>query len=299
MPERDQPVPVSVVMSAYNFAHLIRKALDSFLAQTCPVSEIIVVDDGSTDDTRAVIESYGDRVRYIWQPNSGGPCKGRNVAIRAAKNEWIGICDADDWWFPQKNERVQELLRHHPEAKFIYHPGVIYDLDGNQRVTSVYEPDALWPALRHENLISNGSCALFRRSVVLEVGGFDETIWGVEDWDLWFRIARRYPFHKIAEPLSGITGVHPAAGSASVPRMVDTARRLVDTRLSEGLQGMELFLYRHRILSQRAWDGSLELRNKDRAAARRYLLQSLADWPSPFFEPKRWWALCLTLAGRI
>jgi glycosyltransferase involved in cell wall biosynthesis len=291
------------VIPTYNYGRFLARAVTSVLEQTCPVLEIIVVDDGSTDNTREVASSFGDRIRYIWQENRG-LCAARNRGIAEARGEWIGLLDSDDWWFPQKNQKVQDLLSVHPDAVMIYHPSLMVRSDGHQSLWEVLEPDSLWPTMRHENSISGGSSVVMRRAVILKLGGFDvaptraEALDAVADWDMWVRVALEYPLHKIPEPLTGMW-THAGSMSANPVTMAEAIRRLADKTLTRGLHGIERLLFRQRFLAYRAFDASVELRPRDRAAARHYLMRSLVDWPSPFYLPKRWWALCLTLAGRL
>src|ERR1019366_2789020 len=102
---RDSAMPpsVSVIIPAYNAGQRIARAIASALAQTRPVLEIIVVDDGSTDDTAKVASSFGPPVQVTSKPN-GGPASARNLAASLAQGDWLAMLDADDWWFPRKNE---------------------------------------------------------------------------------------------------------------------------------------------------------------------------------------------------
>lgn len=101
---------VSVVVSTYNRADLIGETIKSILNQTYRNLELIIVDDGSTDNTREVVEGFGDwRIRYIFTDNWGGPARPRNIGIKRAKGEYIAFCDDDDLWFPNK---IEEQLKH-------------------------------------------------------------------------------------------------------------------------------------------------------------------------------------------
>ncbi len=106
-------ITVSVVIPAYNAAKYIGRAIDSVLAQTRPADEIIVVDDGSTDNTADVAHGYGDKIRFIRQENAGASVA-RNTGIEAATSEWIAFLDADDEWLPQKLQLQTEHLRRNP-----------------------------------------------------------------------------------------------------------------------------------------------------------------------------------------
>jgi glycosyltransferase involved in cell wall biosynthesis len=169
---------VSVIIPAYNAGHRIARAIASALEQTCPVLEVIVVDDGSTDDTLMVASSFGPPVRVISKPN-GGPASARNLAAGFAQGDWLAMLDADDWWFPRKNEiqlahmAGQDIglshcrLDHRPERP----------------------PDELtFEDLWERNWISNSS-VLLGRSIFEAVGGFVEERQLVEDYNLWLRVS--------------------------------------------------------------------------------------------------------------
>lgn len=108
----------AVVIPAYNAARTIGKALDSVLAQQWPAQEIIVVDDGSSDDTAEVVGRFGSRVSYLRQANAG-PSVARNRGVAAASSEWIAFLDADDWYLPQRLRVHAECIREHPVLDFL------------------------------------------------------------------------------------------------------------------------------------------------------------------------------------
>lgn len=183
---------VSVVMPAYNAAWCVRKAIDSVLAQDFQDFELIVVDDGSTDDTAAVLASYGDRIRVVSKVN-GGMSSARNAGIRASCGEFIAFLDADDWWLPGKLGQQIALMRARPEVGFASTAARVEDPEGN-----LLNP---WPCPEWQGSflahlfgngagIAGGSSALMVRSALLKtVGGYDESLGGVEDADLWMRLA--------------------------------------------------------------------------------------------------------------
>jgi glycosyltransferase involved in cell wall biosynthesis len=107
---------VSVVIPAFNAAKYIRETLDSVLAQTYRPIEIVVVDDGSTDGTREQILAYGDRVRYVWQPNSGGCSSPRNYGVRMASGEFIAFLDADDLIAPERIAAAVAVMKRRPDV---------------------------------------------------------------------------------------------------------------------------------------------------------------------------------------
>jgi glycosyltransferase involved in cell wall biosynthesis len=200
-----QPL-ISVVIPSYNSGAYIVDAVESALAQTYPTKEVIVIDDGSTDDTRARLTPWLDKVRYIHQAN-GGVSQARNRGIAEARGEAIAFLDADDQWLPTKLTRQWETLSAHSAASLVHTDVVNLHESTGERV---YE-DArrrefsgdCYLALFRGNRISPSS-VLVKRNVLEAIGGFDEAIQGAstEDYDLWLRIARRYSFCYLPELLT-------------------------------------------------------------------------------------------------
>lgn len=198
---------VSVVMPAYNVAWCIRRAVDSVLAQEYRARELIVVNDGSTDDTRAVLESYRGAITVIDQPNRGMSAA-RNAAIRAACGDFVAFLDADDWWMPQKLSRQVALLTSRPEVGFCSTAARVEDEQG--LLLNVWHccnaGDGMLVRLFAENAAIAGGCSavMARRHLVNEVGLFDETLRGFEDPDLWIRLAAVSGYACIDDALVGI-----------------------------------------------------------------------------------------------
>src|SRR5439155_12157099 len=110
---------VSVVIPSYNRAYIVGQAIESALQQTHRPVEVLVADDGSTDDTRRVVEGYGPPVRYFYQPNAGVSAA-RNLGLRHARGEFIALLDSDDWWLPWKVEAQVRLLRAFPDVGMVW-----------------------------------------------------------------------------------------------------------------------------------------------------------------------------------
>lgn len=205
----DSPL-VSVIMPAYNAARTIAEAVDSALHQTHPHIELIVVDDGSSDETAAILRGrYGRdaRVQVVQQANSG-PASARNHALRLAQGEWVHFLDSDDRLHPQKVTRSLERAAEIEGAAVVYGPAHIIDQNGQPA------PDWDFPEFPSGDVfcewitgaMANGSYGVLpsfmaKRAAVEAVGGFDETIFGSEDWDLWVKLAARYPFAALREKL--------------------------------------------------------------------------------------------------
>jgi glycosyltransferase involved in cell wall biosynthesis len=194
---------VSVVVPAYNCADYIGDALRSIFAQTYGPLEVIVVDDGSTDDTAKTIETF-PQIAYVRQEN-GGPSRARNAGIRRASAPYIAFLDADDLWTPSKLSEQVAIMLSHPEAGLVFGDMRNFSSPDHQeptmfekyRLTREYFGGVPLVAgalakLLAMNFIPTGT-VLTRREVLLDVGPFDEGLRQAEDWDLWMRIALRYP----------------------------------------------------------------------------------------------------------
>jgi glycosyltransferase involved in cell wall biosynthesis len=121
---------ITALINAYNYGRFVGEAIESVLAQDVARSEmeVLVIDDGSTDDTAAQVAKFGDRVRYVRKEN-GGQASALNVGFALARGEIISLLDADDVWMPQKVQRVVEVLEKHPEAGMVYHAALIWEMD--------------------------------------------------------------------------------------------------------------------------------------------------------------------------
>ncbi len=197
-----QPV-VSVVIPNYNYAAYLREAIDSVLAQTYKKIEIIVVDDGSTDGSREVIESYGERVTTVFQQNQGVSAA-RNNGVACGSGEFVAFLDADDRWLPDK---VKKQVVAFVDAEVgLVHVGLReIDRDGNDVGSrsdglSGSVADALL-LFERPVILGGGSGLIVRRSVFDEVGGFDPVMSTSADWDLFYRIASQYRVEFVPEVL--------------------------------------------------------------------------------------------------
>lgn len=233
---------VSIVIPAYNAAWCVGKAIDSVLAQDYRDFELVVVNDGSTDETATVLRRYGDALRVVDQAN-GGMSKARNAGIREARGEFIAFLDSDDWWLPPKLGRQVQLLRTRPEVGFCSCAARVEDTEG--RLLNLWQvPIVEGSFLAHlfgSSADVPGSCSavLARRHLIQAVGGFDETLRGAEDPDLWIRLAAISEFACIAEPLAVILR-RPGSVSRNLESMQESTVRMMRKNrhlLPAGMQG--------------------------------------------------------------
>ncbi|NEQ25047.1 MAG: glycosyltransferase family 2 protein [Microcoleus sp. SIO2G3] len=211
-PPDDMPL-VSVIIPAYNAAQFIKRTIDSVLNQTYPYFEILVVNDGSTDNTAAVVEEIAQRdprVLLLHQPNSG-VAAARNLGIGRAKGEFIAPIDADDLWYPTQLQRqIACFLSSFPSVGVVYSWSL--DIDADDRTTGDFHAATIqgdvYTTLLCHNFLGNASCTMIRKSSLLEVGGYSsefrsQQAQGCEDWDLYLRLAACYEFLAVPEFLVG------------------------------------------------------------------------------------------------
>jgi glycosyltransferase involved in cell wall biosynthesis len=276
----DDNPPVSVVIPTFNYGHCVAEAVESALAQTYAPVEVIVVDDGSTDDTRARLEPYRDRINYIHQPNQGLSAA-RNAGIRTARGPLIALLDSDDAFHPRKLDLQVAHLRAHPDVGLV--------------ATDCFtEPERKWPAVVEpvravretlRRVVAPArfapSSVLVRRECFDAVGLFDTTLRSVEDKEMWIRIADRFPIDRLAAPLcwyreqAGSMSHNPGRMEEYDRLVLDRAFRLPALRSARSLRRKAFshaalsaaYLY---LLAGRPW-----------AAARR-AAEALWLWPLPY-----------------
>jgi glycosyltransferase involved in cell wall biosynthesis len=186
---------VSVIITTYNYAHFISEAIESVRKQTCRDFEIIIVDDGSSDETREVVTRFPE-VRYIYQTNQG-IAAARNAGMRASVGEYLVFLDADDRLLPKALEVGVNSLNEHPECVFV---------SGHQQMISSDNQPLPQPAVvcftQHNyrafldyNYICTVGQVMFRQAIFKSESGFDPTVPGCDDAELYLRIAKDYPVY--------------------------------------------------------------------------------------------------------
>jgi glycosyltransferase involved in cell wall biosynthesis len=210
---------VSVITAAYNHVQFVRQSVESVLNQTYRDFEHIVVDDGSSDGTAEVLKTFGDRIKYIRQANRGAHAA-INAGIRESSGEYIAILDSDDAWLPHKLERQMPAFEESPEAGMVYAQACIIDGQSNLKNNGAPEGKPVINSQRaFEELLQSNFIpvltAVIRRDCLEDVGFFKESLKALSDWDLWLRIALKWPIVFIPEPL-GLYRLHGSNTFASL-----------------------------------------------------------------------------------
>ncbi len=199
---------ISVIIPTYNRKETLSRALESVFEQTFEPFEILIIDDGSDDGTQEWIRENYPLVKYIYQDNAG-VSNARNNAIRISKGEWIALLDSDDEWLPDKLKSQVRLINKNPSYKFC-HTNEIWIRNG-VRVNQMKKHQKYGGQIFEHCLdfcrISPSS-SLIKKTVFEEIGFFDETLKVCEDYDLWLRIAARYPVLFLDQPLIKKYGGH-------------------------------------------------------------------------------------------
>jgi len=298
---------VSVVIPAYNADPWIAETLDSVLEQTFRDFEVIVVDDGSTDQTPELAASYGDQIRYLHKENGGTP-SARNAGIRAARGSYIAFVDADDLWRPEKLEIQMQLFHDDPDLAWVYSSAILFEEQVNQLLYRVnqgmkmYAGDILRPLLLSSFICS--ATPVIRRDVFDTVGYFEESFPHSDEWDMWLRIAAKYEVGFVDQPLAK----HRIHANSKIGRMnfefcyrarltvVENAVSRNPDRLSD--------LRERAIASVCTGMGQWMLKRKDPVAARKMFaraihlhhsdIRSFGYWIATFFPvPFQAWLLCV------
>jgi len=217
------PRSVSVVIPTYNYGRFIGEAIESVLKQTLAASEVIVIDDGSTDDTETVVREFEDRgVRYIRQENAG-VCAARNTGVAESGGDLIGFLDADDTWEPTKIEKQSAKFAVDAQVGLVHCGMREFDSETGSAIAEhlvggeegVADNLLLWEG---PVIVGPGGTIMVSREAFDTVGGFDTRMKVGEDWDFCYRVARKYKVRFVPEALVNYR-VHGAAAHHNVDNM--------------------------------------------------------------------------------
>lgn len=203
---------VSVIIPAYNRAHLLDRAIKSVLNQTFQDFELIIVDDASTDSTELVVMSFGDkRIIYILHEIRKGASASRNTGIKASRGMYIAFLDSDDEWLPQKLEKQIKVFENGSDKLGLVYVGYSDENKPDEPIIPQYRGKILHYLLIN-NYVGSTTNPLIRKNCFDKAGYFDEDLPAANDWDIWIRISQHYDFEFIPEILASY---HPQPDSIS------------------------------------------------------------------------------------
>lgn len=275
---------ISVVIPTYNRARYLPEAIQSVLNQTYRDFEIIVVDDGSTDDTQSILQAWIGQglIRYHYQDNAGVSAA-RNTGVELAQGRLIAFLDSDDLFMPAKLEKQVAIFEQTPDLGFVHCSFMKFNDQGQhlgERNTSRFQ-GRVYPRMLHEwSVLMATPCMLMRKDVLEEVGGYDEHMTWAEDLDLWRRIARHYPIDLVPEVLVKVR-VHDASASQQRAKAVPHFRRYLDKAFAQD-PSLGADFVRHSYATLYAQMGKNMLANGDQQAiqlARQLARQSIQIRP--------------------
>ena len=231
----------SVVIPSYNRSAWLVAALESVFAQTEPPFEIIVADDGSTDDTLTVLKNYAARVKVLAQCNAG-PAAARNLGIGAATGDYIAFLDSDDLWFPRTLALYREVIEQHAQPAMVEGAHVEFDTEqgppnsaASQLSTLNSQPAPDYLASPRVTLWPSGTA--IRSDVLKAAGGFTPHAFNAEDCDLWLRLGVERGFVHIAQPPVFAYRRHPASAVSSLEKSTRGIMAMIDCERRGGYPG--------------------------------------------------------------
>lgn len=275
---------VSIIVPAFNASRYIGHTLRSVLQQDYKNTEVIVVDDGSTDDTEHAVREFGSKVRYLRKAN-GGQGSARNAGMAIGRGEFFAFLDADDLWLPTKLRTQMELFDLHPDLGLVYSDAVGFDQDTGKELWCFSQRarfqwgDVLRPLVLCDFIPT--LTVVIRREVWEQVGGFNETdkLRCLEDWEMWLRIASRYRMGFVKAPLAKYR-IHRLSSSRRLDPDSSYESRLSIVEEALARDPSKLKDLRRKAISNVQLDsGKSILHSRASAEARPMLLQALRTAP--------------------
>lgn len=291
---------LSVIIPTYNRACYVLDCMNALKESRVDGLEIIVADDGSTDDTREVVARVDPSAKYHWQPNTGTPSTARNEGFKLSTGKYVAFLDCDDGWLPEVPRKAVELLERYPEVDVLFADAKMGNLtqgfvswiqEAGQQIffdLPHREPEPGFrilerrPFLRRmavRNPVFIGACIL-RREVFERSGGFLPCLRGAADWDLWLRLATRHTYGFMNEPLAIYTR-HGDNMSSNMDHMSEEfCEALANTLALDSLEKEDREHIRQRLLHHRFGYAYMAYDRGDTREARKRFRQAIhaGDW---------------------
>ncbi len=236
---------VSVVISTYNRAHLVERAIRSVLNQTYRDFELIVVDDASGDNTREVVDNFHDeRIRYMRHDDNKGAPEARNTGIKKAGGRYIAFLDDDDEWLPEKLEKQMAKMREASDRVGLIYTGSEVVEEKGKGVRKTYYPQFkgdVSEKLLLGPLVGSVSKVLVKKECFDEVGLFDGSLKSCQDWDMWKRISDHYEFDFVVDPLTRIY-LHGDQISTDLGALIPGRTRMIEKHMDDFREHPEILV---------------------------------------------------------
>ena len=278
---------VSVVLPTYNCARFLPESVGAVLSQTYTHYEVIVVDDGSTDNTKDVLNPFMQKIRYIKLEQNKGLPVARNTGIQSARGKYVAFIDADDLWLPEKLQTDIEYFETHPEVSMVYSKHINIDEKGrvvNGSVKKQLPSGNVFTQLFSEQNFVIASSVVVRKNVFETTGLFDEQLFNCQDWDLWLRIAFHFQVAGINKPLVKYRH-NPHSLSKNRNNVLKYQKIVIDkiyNKFKDKENGINEKLYKKRLASHYAKVGRYYLRTEDKNRANENFGLSLKNAPLNF-----------------
>ncbi|HEY5331539.1 MAG TPA: glycosyltransferase [Acidobacteriaceae bacterium] len=275
---------ISVVIVVFNGERYLRQAIESALDQTCPPHEIVVIDDGSTDSSAAIANSFGNKVICKAQQNQG-PSAARNFGTEVSSGEWIAYLDADDYWLPTKLEQQIAVTQRQPSVDLIYTGRTHLYEDG--RSTVVFAKDPRWNKrrLRFRNPMFP-TTVLVRRSVALQ-HPWDVSLRSSVDWWFFYELSKVAEFAVVPDS-TAFYRIHSESLTHRDWRSVLHYAQRVAAKIQEDFSGFERWMLKRRVDCRLFSSAAISARTQESRESLPLITRSIVSWPFPDVWPSRY-----------
>jgi glycosyltransferase involved in cell wall biosynthesis len=272
----------TVILPVYNSGSFLPETLESVFAQTYPPTEVIVIDDGSTDRTLQMARAFEPRIRLISKANEGVSTT-RNLGVSLASTEWVSFIDQDDIWLPEHLACQAQAIAACPQAEFCYSARrnlITASVGGWTLSEPIFPPPpADFRRVMLERCFITPSAVSIRRDTFLEVGGFDAKFNGVEDWNLWLRISQRGAVFVCSQRPTLHYRIHSGQESGNVMRMLEQTIRVIDENVLPFVPRPLRDTRRLRLVARVESEAAILMRERNHSGAILLIVRSLLRHP--------------------
>lgn len=270
---------ISVVIPTHNRCNIVGRSIDSVLNQTYDDIEVIVVSDGSTDDTDAVVSKYENsdhRVKYVSYTPARGGNYARNLGISRSSGEYVAFLDDDDTWYPEKLEKQLKVLEENPLVGLVYTGSHVIYVNEKIEYRSIPKKSGyLLHELLLDNVVGSTSTVLVRKTIFEQSGVFDENLGALQDYDLWIRIAKYTQIGVVSEELINYYNCRSGKQVSALTSKYEAAFDYINTKFKNEILALSEKDFKKKMQYQYFLLGNKAMRNNDNATARSYFRKLL------------------------